>query len=701
MSKINITNNMIESVTNLLTLLNSSSEIDTNKYDFKNINSTIYLNLPYFDNKNFNISNIINYIETSILLNIPDLRQQLLQNFKTILSINFNKDHTKYFKGIYAIHIPDIIQANKLSEIIESQIKEQNFKYYQNIINILNPIMIDKYNLHEYNVQSNLYANKCDLLDISIDICSIIDDYYNETNHAEKILVNKETIEIPTIKINQENKENKENKNIVINLNNFNESIDEDDTMKSNIDSESDEYLFKYMLDKKKYIEKSVYNKIETPEFDNYTYDLLKVVPFDNKNIIFSGGLLFDIIRSNNKFDYKKLIDIDLFLFGDNNRKLATIETIISNIKKTYGEQNIFVGMNYSVIDIFIKSIPRIIQIVCTDYDTAEDCIDRFDFYHLMSYYDGITVYSNEKAVECLKNNMTSINKNIQHPSFLRIIKTLNRGLKIDNYNKNFNIITMNDFYKYNKYNDQIELYKITNNLTDEYNDEKLFRLFDVKTYDQKKLILNGNFRRYNKSTEKEQKTNIGQIADYKLVKFNYEEASMYLYNIKCDGFEPIIFTKATVITKSSDRFKSGHYTTLIEVKGNDFYDFIIEYTKKIKEMILQSDRSVNSKKNINYIFTIPFKHSKLLSNETLKELTKVKSNFNEYNDYDNICDTTFDKYLDKFNGVIINLKSKNELNVKQQQEISIILKTRIYCNKTTIGCRKMCGFHFNTFTIF
>jgi len=117
--------------------------------------------------------------------------------------------------------------------------------------------------------------------------------------------------------------------------------------------------------------------------------------------------------------------------------------------------------------------------------------------------------------------------------------------------------------------------------------------------------------------------------------------------------------------------------------------------------MILQSDRSVNSKKNINYIFTIPFKHSKLLSNETLKELTKVKSNFNEYNDYDNICDTTFDKYLDKFNGVIINLKSKNELNVKQQQEISIILKTRIYCNKTTIGCRKMCGFHFNTFTIF
>ena len=61
------------------------------------------------------------------------------------------------------------------------------------------------------------------------------------------------------------------------------------------------------------------------------TYGLLYFVPLNKNNLIFSGGLLYDILYNDN-YDSEKLIDIDLFLFGETNKKVEIINTIINNL---------------------------------------------------------------------------------------------------------------------------------------------------------------------------------------------------------------------------------------------------------------------------------------------------------------------------------------------------------------------------------
>ena len=51
------------------------------------------------------------------------------------------------------------------------------------------------------------------------------------------------------------------------------------------------------------------------------TYGLLHFIPLNKNNLIFSGGLLYDILYNNN-YDINKLIDIDLFLFGETEKKV-------------------------------------------------------------------------------------------------------------------------------------------------------------------------------------------------------------------------------------------------------------------------------------------------------------------------------------------------------------------------------------------
>ena len=66
-----------------------------------------------------------------------------------------------------------------------------------------------------------------------------------------------------------------------------------------------------------------------------------------------------------------QLRDIDLFLFGQFNRKQIILEQI-NKISQVYGSSNVIVGYIGSVIYIFIKGIPRIIQIINFDGQTAQ-----------------------------------------------------------------------------------------------------------------------------------------------------------------------------------------------------------------------------------------------------------------------------------------------------------------------------------------
>ncbi len=163
--------------------------------------------------------------------------------------------------------------------------------------------------------------------------------------------------------------------------------------------------------------------------FTDYTFGLNKYIPFENFNIIFSGGILYECVRkSNYKFDQDNLYDIDLFLYGDTDKKISTYNKIILNLTDAGIEY--IVGFVKSVVYIFIKDIPRIIQLVFTDFENPHQIIDSFDFVHLQSYYDGNNVYTKYNALTHITNSTTDIN---YRPNIHRYIKYDLRGVKLDN----------------------------------------------------------------------------------------------------------------------------------------------------------------------------------------------------------------------------------------------------------------------------
>lgn len=262
------------------------------------------------------------------------------------------------------------------------------------------------------------------------------------------------------------------------------------------------------------------YDKFEKFDCENfneklgkYTFGLDKIIPWEEFNFVFSGGLLYDIITDRFSND---LSDIDLFFYGDSKYKYYTINKILDNLD--LNQYNYLIGYVGSVMCIIIQGIPRIIQLIFTDKENASQIISLFDMTHLMFYCDGISVYGNEHAIKSLQYKTTEIIK--INPA--RIIKYYERNIisiyKIYDDIKYF-VFGKYDTENYIKNKKQILLYKLTNNLTHYPNNPNspiYFLEFNknlIDLWDYFECII--NYKKYNNHEFVEDIDMFGKFANY------------------------------------------------------------------------------------------------------------------------------------------------------------------------------------------
>lgn len=217
-----------------------------------------------------------------------------------------------------------------------------------------------------------------------------------------------------------------------------------------------------------------------------YTFGLDKIIPWEDSNFIFSGGLLYDIVIERFSYD---MTDIDLFFYGPLESKISTINKLLDNLDNN--QYSYFIGHKRAVIYLFIQGIPRIIQLVMTDQTHPENILNQFDLTHIMSYSDGNKLYCSPKAIEHFEaetifQKFKSIEINFFHKN--RIIKYIERGIidrniMLEKYNW---ILNKHDTHKYISAKEQTKLYKSTYCLTRYYDGEPI----DFKNFDKNKLNL-------------------------------------------------------------------------------------------------------------------------------------------------------------------------------------------------------------------
>jgi hypothetical protein len=153
------------------------------------------------------------------------------------------------------------------------------------------------------------------------------------------------------------------------------------------------------------------------------TYDLLQYIPLGH-DVIYSGGSLFDI-ATNNLDDNHLFTDLDIFAVKTVDKN-ALISTIIQNL---VAARKICYCFNKDAIHyIFIEGVPRMIQLIFTNFYNAEDIINSFDSSHVKMYYDGYCLYANNECIRGLLENQSYFNGS----RILRLYKIAMRGLYIN-----------------------------------------------------------------------------------------------------------------------------------------------------------------------------------------------------------------------------------------------------------------------------
>lgn len=238
-------------------------------------------------------------------------------------------------------------------------------------------------------------------------------------------------------------------------------------------------------------------------DLDYFTCGLLKYIPLDINSIIFSGGLLFDAYychayKTKSSYDLNKIKDIDLFLIGSNEKKKQNTIQIIETLEKVFGNSKIRIGLNCSVISIFIIGIPRIVQIVCTNYLNALDVIDNFDFAHVAMYYSSQGFYASPFAKMSIQLKQVLHNpKYGKRAKFSRLIKYKSRGMDISSYIEEFPFTTITCGIVYIKQCQQ-EIYTSTENLITPMLSIKNFFLnmkpFNIEPFIIDDVIWSGDF---------------------------------------------------------------------------------------------------------------------------------------------------------------------------------------------------------------
>jgi len=173
-----------------------------------------------------------------------------------------------------------------------------------------------------------------------------------------------------------------------------------------------------------------------------YSNNLIKYIPFDYNNIIFSGGTLFDILTDNQN-NLNKCVDLDFFVL-----KTEKLIDIVERIVKNLVSDNLKVVICYKeiIIYIFVVDVNKIIQIIPTKYETFEDIIDNFDSSHAKSYYDGKNLYTSHDCVHGLMYGYSHLYESRN----IRLYKILDRNLNVSNHIKNASITQLHYFSNVN-----------------------------------------------------------------------------------------------------------------------------------------------------------------------------------------------------------------------------------------------------------
>ncbi len=358
-------------------------------------------------------------------------------------------------------------------------------------------------------------------------------------------------------------------------------------------------------------------------DLDYFTCGLLKYIPLDINLMIFSGGLLFDAYyclthNTKSSYDLNKLKDIDLFLFGPEKEKELKFNQIVKNLKTTYGDANVKVGCNRSVISIFICGIPRIVQLVLTNYSNAQEIIDNFDMAHVAMYYSDKGFYASPFSKMSVQLKQVLPNPKCgKRAKFCRLIKYKSRGMDIGPYIKEFPFTTITPNVIHTKQKQQ-ELYSQSENLTKKIQISKFFnsngRLFGVESYHNYNhdIIWSGDF-------------------GYVGVKENFLSQNILTKTIKSDDHQYYSFH----VTKNNltSQMLKIHVKNIIKEKGglvNYFYYMIWtipdpETVEFVKEMIKFSVQNLNIKPEERTFYETPILNSAALSAEE-KELFNVNN---------------------------------------------------------------------------
>ena len=414
----------------------------------------------------------------------------------------------------------------------------------------------------------------------------------------------------------------------IFNLSQLSEIINND----TNTDVNSQSY------DKAELVGFEVEDKIES-----YMYGLNKVIPWDENNFIWSGGLLYDTVT--NRIDDKEfLADIDLFFYGNAISKINTFKILLSNLDSNGYEY--MVGINKSVVYIFIQGIPRIIQLIFTNKSEPSEIIDSFDLTHLQSYWDGNSLYCKKTTLEQYNTGKTLANFKVK-PS--RLIKFLKRNVDVDEllYSDYDFVFDKKQFYEYNKNKKQKDVYLRTNNLTKKYSDDVNNNLYDysielyicfwckIITIDRLKNVLELNLFEFSNPKELKEKlsNNLDKLIDYmgdiqEYSKMDLEgkfEPIPYELDLCDDIIQPksankskltydsqmYIYVPCQVIKKLHPDYGVGNYTYTL------FFEFtkprVIDYLTGLIDDIEQDvEQYLNplKKQNFSYKFTHHFVNS-------------------------------------------------------------------------------------------
>ena len=204
---------------------------------------------------------------------------------------------------------------------------------------------------------------------------------------------------------------------------------------------------------------------------DWFTCGLLNYIPLEQNTLIFTGGLLFDayyahVHQTQSTYDLEELRDIDLFLMGTKEKKIQIVQTIFTNLKEAYGESRVVVGVDRAVISIYIAGLPRIVQIICTNYEKAEQVIDNFDMAHVAMYYSDKGFFPTPFAK--LSVNIKRVLPNpkcSKRAKPARLIKYQSRGMDVSEYIKEFPFNVVNHEAVYKKERESL-YYRQTKNFT-------------------------------------------------------------------------------------------------------------------------------------------------------------------------------------------------------------------------------------------